>query len=97
MGNFAVKNDMPESEGTITRFNKLNRIGEHIYKESLLKIQQQRSYVLSNIEKDDFWDSKNMFRAEVSQIIEDNNLQCRTMEELEQVVLNKVKRWIKKE
>ena len=47
--------------------------------------------------KDDIWDTKNWFRNEVSRIITENNLQCHTMEELEQVVLTKVKELIQRE
>ena len=47
--------------------------------------------------KEDIWDTKNWFRNEVSRIITKENLRCRSMLELENSVLIKVKQWMNKE
>ena len=49
------------------------------------------------VQKADIWDTKNWFRNEVSRIIDENNMHCKTLEELEFVVLRKVKELISRE
>ena len=65
----------------------MSPLGYRVCKKSLLQVQQVRSYVLYQVQKDDIWDSKNWFRNEVNAIIHQANLQCSTMDELEEVVL----------
>ena len=62
-----------------------------LFKEQISRVQQIRSYNLHVVQKDDIWDTKNWFRTEVSRIIKENNLKCKTIKELEKIVLSKVK------
>ena len=67
-----------------------------LFKNSLLLVQQVRSYNLHLIQKEDIWETKNQFKNEVSRIILENNLECKSMEELEFLVILKVKQMIDK-
>ena len=62
-----------------------------LFKEKISRVQQLRSYNMHLLQKNDIWDTKNWFRNEVSHIIKENNLKCKTMQELEKIVLSKVK------
>ena len=66
----------------------------NLFKNSLLLVQQVRSYNLHMIQKEDVWETKNWFRNEISRIILENNLQCNSMEELELLVIQNVKQMI---
>ena len=65
-----------------------------LFKEQISRVQQIRSYNLHVVQKDDIWETKNWFRCEVSRIIKENNLKCKTIKELEKIVLSKVKNLI---
>ena len=60
-------------------------------KQALLGVQQIRSLYLNVIEKEDIWDSKNSFRNEVNRLIQRENFNTETMQELENVVIKLVK------
>ena len=68
-----------------------------LFKNSLLLVQQVRSYNLHMIQKEDIWETKNKFRNDVSRIILENNLQSKSMEELEFRVILQVKQMIEKD
>ena len=78
-------------------FERMTPLGYRVCKRSLLQVQQVRSYFLYQVQKNDIWDTKNWFRNEVNQIIMRANLQCTSMTQLEEVVLEAVKLWLQRE
>ena len=49
------------------------------------------------VEKDDIWETKNRFRNMISKTIKEYNMDCRTLEELEFLVLRRVKQHVMQE
>lgn len=66
-------------------------------KSSVLRVQQVRSYNMNLIQKSDMWETKNWFRSQVSRIIEENNFKCKSLVELEYLVLVSVKNFLAQE
>ena len=64
---------------------------------SIFRTQQERSYFLSLVQKEDIWDSKNAYRNEVRRIIKEENLKTEDMKELIDKVLKRVRKYCLRE
>ncbi len=91
MGNVAIEN------GVITPYDGMNPLLLTIFTKSVFRTQQERSYYLNLVEKEDIWDSKNMFSNEIRRAILKANFETTSMENLISKVIEHVKLYIIKE
>ena len=75
-------------------FLNLSHLGESLIRNSLGGVQQVRSLYLNEVQKQDIWNTKNLFRNEVSRIIHQENSVSHSMDQLEANVLQGIKDWI---
>ena len=53
-----------------------------IFTKTVYRVQQERSYYLNCVQKEDIWDSKNIFRNRVHAAIVEENSKTETLKEL---------------
>ena len=90
MGNFILD----ESRHSLPDYAQMSPLSQGIIHIACQGVQQVRSYYLSIVQKQDVWDTKNMFKNEVSRIIISSNFECSTMADLEELVLSRVQQWL---
>ena len=50
-------------------YHDKNFLALAIYTKTIFRVQQERSYYLNCVQKEDIWDSRNAFKNEVTEII----------------------------
>ena len=58
-------------------------------------VQRSRDDYLYLIEKEDIWESRFIFRKKIGKIVLDENIKTKTIKQLEERVMQRVKEWIK--
>ena len=70
------------------------KVALQLYAKSMLVVQQVRSYNLNQIQKVSIWDYKSLFNEKIFEIIDEENLKTKTLQELSDNVLMRIKQWI---
>ena len=78
-------------------YRRLKPLGATFFEHLIFKAQERRSHGLNQIQKLDFFDSRNYFKNEFSRIAMEENLKSKTMDELKEMIFVRLTQWLERE
>ena len=90
-----MANMVLDEDGQPPNYLNLKPLAVTIFMRSLNRVQQERSYFESLVQKEDIFDTKNQFKENVIRFINEENERTEHLYELIDAVVSRIKDWIK--